>query len=248
MRKLLVAALALLTLLSSVGDVDARRRRRRRRRRGHGYLQLNSTTTGADVLIDGNKVGTVPLPDRLRLRTGKHTLKLTKKGFTQYLDVFQVRRRQTTKLEIDLLPVAAIFVIRANEADARVYIDGKFVGTTPLETEALIGKRAIRVRKAGFYDVLLEKKATAGQTINIEAELKPLPVGTTPYRPPPPPPPKWYEKWYVWAGIAGGVAAVAVTVTLSVTLATKDPIEDFGAQYKWKTQALRRVPLGFTFR
>jgi hypothetical protein len=229
-RSCLVALIVLVTL---VPDTDARRRRRGRPR--YGKVAINSMTTGATVMIDGEKVGTIPIEEPLRLKPGKHTLKISKQGYTEYLDVFTVRRGKTTYLDIDLLPYAGIVEITASEPDARVFIDGEFVGTAPVEEEVLIGKRTIRVRKPGYYDYIGELKSVAGKRKRLHVELKAMPVGTTPYRPPPPPPPKWYEKWYVWAGIAGGVAAATVAVVVPVVVLSKDEVGDYctSADFCW---------------
>lgn len=214
----------LLALTFAIPDADARRRRRAG---GFGTLEINSMTDGAQVEIDGSKVGVLPFAKPLRVKVGKHTLKLTKKGYTEYLDVFTIKRRKTTSLDIDLLPYAGVVKIICNVEEARVFIDGKFVGTSPLEHEVLMGKRTIRVRKAGYLEHIGTFKSIAGKTKTVKITLKAMAVGTTPYRPPPPPPPKWYEKWYVWAGAAGGVVAVTLTVVISVVVANQSDLEDF---------------------
>ena len=76
-------------------------------------------------------------------------------------------------------------------------------------------------------------KSVAGKVKKLFVRMKPMPVGSTPYRPPPPPPPKWYEKWYVWAGAAGAVAAVTVAIVVPVVVTSRDPIADFGPEYHW---------------
>jgi hypothetical protein len=204
-----------------------------RPRGGTGALQLNSTTSGATVLVDNKEVGAVPLPGSMELPVGKHTLKITKRGYTEFLDVFTIRRGKTTKLDIDLLPYAGILTITSSVNGARVFIDGKYEGTTPVEKEVLIGRRTIRVTKAGYYDFIATIKSIAGQEKQLRARLRLLPIGTTPYRPKPPPPPKWYEKWYVWAGAAGALAVIAVAVAVPVTLARKNAIDDFGPEKRW---------------
>lgn len=181
----------------------------------------------------------MPLTTPLKLKSGQHTLKITKKGYTEYLDVFRIRRNKTTRLDIDLLPFAGVVEITASVDGARVFIDGKFQGLTPLEQEVLIGERAIRVTKAGFYEYVGKVKSIAGKTTKIHISLKAMPVGTTPYRPPPPPPPKWYEKWYVWAGAAGGVVAVTLAVVIPVVLSQQDPVEDFcqpSCDFQWQAE------------
>jgi len=228
MARRLSALLLLLIVVSLVTDADGRRRRRRHpRARGPGALQINSITEGADVIIDGNPVGKIPLGEPLKLAPGKHTLKMTLKGYTEYLDVFNIQPGQTTNLDIDLLPYAGVLQVTCNVEEARVFIDGKFVGTAPVEEEVLIGDRSIRVRKAGYYEYIGKFKSVAGKVQRLHIELKAMPVGTTPYRPPPPPPPKWYEKWYVWAGGAAAVAAITVAIVVPVVLVSRDDFGDF---------------------
>ncbi len=209
-------------------DADARKKK------GFGKLEISSLNKGALVRIDGKEVGTLPLERALRLRVGKHTIKVTQRGYTEYLDVFRIKRRDTTVLDVDLFPVAGVFIITCNEPDARVFIDGKFVGIAPVETEGLPGERKVKVTKPAFYDYFQTINSVAGKTLNVEVELKEMPVGTTPYRPPPPPPPKWYEKWYVWVGAAGGLAAITAAIVVPVVLTSGDPIEDFNPDFHHK--------------
>ena len=226
----------LLIFLFAIPDADAQRRRRKR---GWGKLEINSMTEGATIQVDGKVVGTLPLKKPLRLRAGKHTLKITKRGYTEYLDVVTIRRKKTTSEDIDLLPFAGILIITSTAPNARVFVDGKFVGTAPLEKEVLAGEHAIKVRKPGHYDYLKTVKSIAGSVLRLRVDLKLMPVGATPYRPPPPPPPKWYEKWYVWAGAAGTVAAVTLAVVIPVIVLSKDEVEDFGPEHRFSAKGLR---------
>ena len=225
-RHHILFTLALLLLVP--GDAQARKPK------GHGKLEISSMTQGALVRVDGKEVGSLPLKQPLRLRAGKHTIKVTKRGYTEYLDVFTIKPNDTTVLDVDLLPFAGVFIIACNEPDARVFIDGKFVGNAPVETEVLMGDRKVKVAKPGFYDFFQPVNSMAGKTLELKVELKAMPVGTSPYRPPPPPPPKWFEKWYVWVGAAGGLAAVAVAIVVPVILTSGDPIDDFNPDFHHK--------------
>lgn len=227
---LVLAGFAVLSMLG----VSVSEARRRKRRVGVGTLQVNSSTTGATIYIDGEEKGTIPLDKPLRLKVGRHTLKIDKSGYTPYIDVVVIKRRKLTKVDIDLLPVSGVLAVKVNVPEARVYVDGRFIGLAPLTTEVQEGKHSIRVQKAGYHDFIATKKAMPGQKLAVEVELKAMAVGTTPYRPAPPPPPKWYEKWYVWAGIAGGAIAVALAVAIPIAVASGNPIDDFGCDHCFK--------------
>ncbi len=231
-RKALTALTVAVLCLAVATPSDARRKKRRKKARV-GKLEISTMTDGATVLVDGKEVGTLPLPAPINLPVGKHTLKVFKRGYTEFLDVFTIRSRKTTTLDVDLLPVAGILIITCATPDAQVYIDGKYMGIAPQEQEVLIGERSIKVRKPGFYDYMKSVKAIAGKVVRIKIKLKAMPVGSL-YRPAPPPPPKWYEKWYVWVGAAGGVAAITAAIVIPVVVASSDPISDFGAEFSFK--------------
>jgi hypothetical protein len=192
-----------------------------------GALEVSSSTAGADVSIDGERVGTIPLPGPITtLPPGEHTIKVEKPGFAPYIDVFKIDRKKPTKVEVELVAVAGVLKIKSNVEAARVYVDGKFVGEAPLTTEIGVGARAVQVSKGGFKDFFQNISAVAGQEVNLDVLLEELPMGANPYKPPPPPPPKWYEKWWVWTVGAVGVGVVVTAVVVPAYYATRDPIGD----------------------
>lgn len=202
-----------------------------------GSLTIKSATEGATVIIDGQEVGTIPFPGNLRLKTGKHTLKILRRGYTEYLDVFKIEKDKPTVLEIDLIPVAGILIVTSAQKDGRVYVDGKYIGTTPLDKEVLIGKRSVRVTLPGYHDGIKTVKCLAGQETAIHFQLEALPEGSSPYRPAPEAPPQWYEKWYVWVGAAGGALAITAAILIPVLLSSDNKIDDFHPDYQWQASS-----------
>jgi hypothetical protein len=192
-----------------------------------GTLELESITAGAEVDIDGVKVGVVPLAAPLTLTPGEHTIKVTKPGFAPLIDVFKIDRKKPTKLSVELVPVAGVLTLKASVEAARVYVDGKFVGEAPITTEVPVGAREIKVQKGGFKDFEQNISAVAGQEVNLDVQLEELPMGVNPYKPPPPPPPKWYEKWWVWTVGAVGVGVVVTAIVVPAYFATRDPLGSF---------------------
>jgi hypothetical protein len=198
-----------------------------------GSLVVNATTLGAEVYVDGEKVGTTPLAGPVPLSADEHTLKVVKPGYAPLIDVIRIQKRKATKIEVDLTPVAAILRVRSNVAEARVFVDGKFVGQAPLETELPVGARAIQVSRGGYKDFFQNIEAVAGQEIGLEANLEELPADINPYKPKAPPPPKWYEKWWVWTVGVVGVGAVVTAVVVPIVLTNKDPIKEFHPAYTY---------------
>ena len=179
-----------------------------------GTLAITSTTAGAEVYVDGEKRGLIPLPGPISLSPGQHTIKVLKPGFAPLIDVFTIHKRKPTVVEAELVPVAGVLIVAANVEKAHVFIDGKFIGEAPLTTEMPVGPRAIQVSKGGYKDFFQNISSVAGQDVLLDIKLDELPPEINPYKQTAPPPAKWYEKWWVWTAAAGGVAVV-----LSVTLA-----------------------------
>ncbi|MDB4968609.1 MAG: S-layer-like array protein [Myxococcales bacterium] len=193
-----------------------------------GAFEITSATAGAEVFIDGERIGTIPLGAPLTtLIPGEHTIKVVKPGFAPYIDVFKIDRRKPTRLEVELVAVAGVLRVKANVEAARLYVDGKFVGEAPITTEVQVGARAVQLSKGGYKDFFQNVSAVAGQDVNLDITLEELPIGVNPYKPPPPPPPRWYEKWWVWTVGAVGVGVVVTAVVVPVYYATRDPLGDF---------------------
>jgi PEGA domain-containing protein len=192
-----------------------------------GVLEVASSTAGAEVYIDGELVGTIPLAGPLTtLTAGEHTIKVVKPGFAPYIDVFKIDRKKPVRVDVELVAVAGVIKLKTNVEGARVYVDGKFVGEAPITSEIAVGARAVQVSKGGYKDFFQNISAVAGQEVNLDVLLEELPVGVNPYKPPPPPPPKWFEHWWVWTVGAVGVGAVVTAIVVPVFFATRDPIGD----------------------
>ncbi len=210
-------------LACTVVDADARRRHRRIT----GRLVIESSTRGAKVFIDGDEVGSIPLPGPIRLMPGQHTVKVTKPGHTQFMESVRVRRGRRVKLEVDLLPISGVLTLLTSPQGARVYLDGKFVGKTPLRgIEVKAGKHRVRIARTGFYDGIRSFALVAGKQRKLIVQLRALPDAINPLIPKTPPK-RWYEKWWVWASAAGGLVALVTIIAVPVALSGKDPIKDF---------------------
>ncbi|MBL8784352.1 MAG: PEGA domain-containing protein [Deltaproteobacteria bacterium] len=175
-----------------------------------GELIVVSLTIGATIEIDGKPMGKIPLEDSLVLMPGQHTIKMTKRGYTDYLDTFEILPGAPLELEADLLPFAGIVRITTSEPGATVKIAGKVEGVTPFDKDIPAGKKTIVVSRPDFFDDTRELEIRAGEFYDIDVVLRALPKkgdevsGGA-----------FYEKWWFWTivGVAGAGAAAAVIAT-----------------------------------
>jgi hypothetical protein len=157
------------------------------------------------------------------LRAGRHTVKVTRPGYADYLDTFRLGNGQDLVLEVDLLATAGVLRVAADAPGAVVLVDGRPVGEAPFEGEVEPGPRTVEVRAPGRAPFRRTVTLVAGEVAAVQATLVELPPQVAPAEAAPD---AWYERWYVWAGaaavLAGGVA-VAVVATRGADDQAKDP-------------------------
>jgi hypothetical protein len=185
-----------------------------------GELTLMSLTVGATIEVDGKVIGKVPLEDSLMLLPGKHTIKLTKRGFAPYEEEFEVLPGESVELEIDLLPFAGMVKINTVEPGATVKIDGQVEGVTPFDKDIPAGNKVITVSRPDHVDEVRQLLIKAGELYQLDIQLRPLPkkkVGDDGEA--------FYETWWFWTivGVAGAGAAAAVVATSSGGTVTPTP-------------------------
>ena len=74
-----------------------------------GHLALTIDVGGADVYIDGQKVGTTPLPQKLApLPEGEHSLKVSAPQIEDYFTFFTVHYGKTTEITVDATHLKAV--------------------------------------------------------------------------------------------------------------------------------------------
>jgi TonB family protein len=146
-----------------------------------GSLRVATQPDGARVLIDGADRGVSPLVlDALPL--GTYKVRIEQSGFEpEELEAAITAEAPAASLEVALRPQApvapaapkpAAFRLRSDPSGARVAIDGKDVGVTPIERlQVAAGSRVVRVERDGYLPWEDTFRARAGRTETIDAVL-----------------------------------------------------------------------------
>jgi hypothetical protein len=141
-----------------------------------GYLNIDCNTEGAEVFVDSKKIGTTPIKDAIIVDPGKHTVKVKKKGYSDFAEVIPSPAGKMTEVKVELLAVAGYLVVDTEDKEkAQVYLDGKFLGDTKFEGEIGIGPHELEVRRLGYFDYRTKFIAKGGQEIPYQAALQKLP-------------------------------------------------------------------------
>jgi formylglycine-generating enzyme required for sulfatase activity len=96
-----------------------------------GQMQISSVPEGADVLIDGLRVGNTPLTTEV-LETGSQ-LSIARRGYKTWEKQVSVKAGTIeTYPAIELVVADGTVDVRSSPAGAHVRVDGEFRGTTPV--------------------------------------------------------------------------------------------------------------------
>jgi hypothetical protein len=118
-----------------------------------GHYQITSTPSGAEVWIDGKAEGKTPLTKK-QIGSGHHTLSLRYPGYHEQNKSFEIKDGDDKNFEIKLKEAFGSLSITSDPADARIFIDGKELGTTPYANNNYpSGNYQLRVSKEMHLDV-----------------------------------------------------------------------------------------------
>jgi hypothetical protein len=142
------------------------------------------------VLIDGKEVGTTPATVR-GLSRGGHLVRITRDGYiAEERRIFLTERQPAQSLTVGLdrprpagartapSPATSIIFtgdlsIESRPSGAAVYLDGKMVGTTPLQIrQADAGEHVVRLELDGYRRWSSSVRVVSGEQNRVTASLE----------------------------------------------------------------------------
>lgn len=138
-----------------------------------GTLRFSSTPSGADVYLDGEFIGYTPL--RFGTRPGTHRVRVELDGYEPFSTSVNLRGGEVldvdARLQAQARPGTVAFTSSPSGAD--VYVDGRYVGTTP--TGAIRfddGTYTARFELAGYQTTTVTFRARAGENRSVAASMQ----------------------------------------------------------------------------
>ena len=123
-------------------------------------IKISSTPADARIEIDGRDFGFTPANINT-LDAGTHNLKLSKDGYKDVHDKFNITTGINTPLSYTLLSSDKHIIISSNPSNARVYIDGEYRGSTPLTIKEKPGTYKLELKKYDYKK--FKKKITVSE-------------------------------------------------------------------------------------
>lgn len=197
---------------------------RSKRKRKKTPVRIECDVDGADVYIDGDLVGTTPLPRSVRVTPGERVVRVVKRGYADFYETIKIpRSRRTFTVTAGLIPVAGILLLESIPTGAGVTLDGVYLGDTPFDGDINEGAQTLLLVLPGYKNKELQIDVIGGETYELEIVLDALPK-VDPF----------YTKWWFWTG----VVAVTTGTVLAIVFATSDDSPPP------RTNPVVRLPLG----
>ena len=111
----------------------------------NGSLEISSNPSGADIYLNGKHYGTTPriISDLL---IGDYTLKLEKEGCASVTKNITIEEDQTLTMK-EQLPTGKEVTIKTDKTGDKIYVDGNYVGTSPLITNLSYGSHNLKAER-----------------------------------------------------------------------------------------------------
>ena len=139
-----------------------------------GKVRLVEAPKGAAVYIDGERVGTAPLKEPLALDPGRHVVRVSKDRFKS-LDVeVIVASGSEVEVRADLEQPKAELKVACSGEKTVVFVDEASVGPCPYQGSVEAGVHEVKVIEPGKETFIQTVEASAGSTLVIAVDLKPV--------------------------------------------------------------------------
>ena len=134
-----------------------------------GIAQLESNPTGAYVYVDGKYIGRTPA--RVELDEGQHFATFYWQNDV-ITETFFIRAGQTV-LVTGNFARKTLLDITTNPTGAQIFLDGAFIGVSPIQVEVQPGQHTVLATKAGYVPAQQSFSVAAGETRSINLKLNP---------------------------------------------------------------------------
>jgi len=159
-------------------------------------VEIESRPAGADVVVDGKRLGTTPL--KVELDVGNHQVELSLRGFKTASRELRAVGSEPAKLLAELSPADARLSIHTLP-NATIHLGSRVLSRGGFDGEVPPGKYVVRISADGYVPYRRDVQLEPGKRMSLSATLE-----------------KSSSRW-PWIA-AGGGAAVAIGIGLYAVL------------------------------
>jgi hypothetical protein len=138
-----------------------------------GTVTFRSEPSGAEVFVDGQRMGTTPLAD-VTLDEGNYQVRFRMPGHEEQVLTISVQAGRAQTVSPTLRALRGALVVQANVGGARVFVNGNEVGAVPSGTGRLhvpdlpAGTHELTVVAPGYGSVIRDFEIRGGETAELQ--------------------------------------------------------------------------------
>ena len=144
-----------------------------------GTASFTSSPSGADVYVDGRRIGTTPLAN-VTLTEGSYQVEFRRAAYQIERRTLTIRANQETRMSVTMHLLLGDLEVTGNVAGARVFLDGREVGMIPSGNGRLVlrdiadGTHQITLVAPGYRTATHDVRVRGGATVSVTLRQSPL--------------------------------------------------------------------------
>lgn len=136
---------------------------------------IASNPPEAKVYVDGEYYGTTPVT--FNLTPGQYTIELIKKGYENYTSQIDLNPGEHKSITVVLTPSFGYLSINSSPLGAKIYLNGSYIGKTPLTNYRLhTGRYTVKIVKEGYKEFTTTVTIKPGERTNLTTRLVTLSI------------------------------------------------------------------------
>ncbi|MBM4165493.1 MAG: PEGA domain-containing protein [Ignavibacteria bacterium] len=137
-----------------------------------GIVQITSEPSGAEILVNGQKVGATPYQGELV--AGNHQLELRKALYHSDVSTFTIEEGKTKSLSLKLKPRFGILNVTEQPSGTSVYLNDKFIGEAPITNYTIESQTySLLLTQKFYHDSTFSLEVRDGETYTITTQMRP---------------------------------------------------------------------------
>ncbi len=126
----------------------------------------------ATIFIDGDSIDTTPISGPILLKPGKHKIMLVHDTYPPIIKNIKLNRREIDSLKINLDNLVGRIICNV-EPWGKIYINGEYKGTTPIQPIILLpGNYMLKITNPNFASIVRSVNVNAEETQKINYHFK----------------------------------------------------------------------------
>ncbi len=167
-------------------------------------LRIVCNVEGAQVVVGDRVLGETGSLGDVPVNAGATTVRVRREGYFPVTRPLTLEGGKTTTVTLVLLPRATsgVLAVVVDPAAAKVSVDGKFEGNSPVELVLPAGTHAVEVTSPGFEALTSKAVVRADGRVEVRLAMQATPGITS--------------RWWFWTGV-GAVVVTGVVIGIALT-------------------------------